>query len=312
MSQQVSSQCAVILTALPVEYQAVRRYLWQPQEEIHPEGTIYERGIFRAPNQQWEVGLVETRMGTANAAFEAGRAIDYFKPSVVLFVGVAGGLKDVAIGDVVASTKVYGYESGKEGKAFQPRPVIGLPSYRLMQRAQSEQKKEDWLHRLPIPPQTPPRVYVGAIAAGEKVVASTRSSTWKFLKQHYGDALAVEMEGYGFLQAVHGHHNIDALVVRGISDLINGKSQTDASGSQELAALHASAFTFEVLAKYSKVERNQDPHKQQQSDTKTNKYHNQFFGAVHGATIGDNPHVTINHFFNEDGQQENGNYDKEV
>jgi nucleoside phosphorylase len=249
MNQQEHSQCAVILTALPVEYQAVRHHLWHPQEEVHPESTIYERGIFRTPTQEWEVGLVETRMGTANAAFEAGRAIDYFKPSVVLFVGVAGGLKDVAIGDVVASTKVYGYESGKAGTSFQPRPAIGLPSYRLMQRAQSEQKKDDWLYRLPLPPQKRPRVFVGAIAAGEKVVSSTRSDTWKLLQASYSDALAVEMEGYGFLQAIHGHSHIDALVVRGISDLINGKSRADASGSQELAALHASAFAFEVLSK---------------------------------------------------------------
>nr|BBH86387.1 nucleosidase [Thermosporothrix sp. COM3] len=297
----ISSQhplCAVMLTALPVEYQAVRRHLWQPQEEVHPAGTQYERGLFRSPHQLWEVGIVETRMGTANAAFETGRAIDYFKPHIVFFVGVAGGIKDVAIGDVVAATKIYAYESGKEGTSFQPRPEIGQSTYRLVQRAQAEQKKADWLHRLPTVPPKPPRVFVGAIAAGEKVIASTRSATWKFLKAQYGDALAVEMEGYGFLQAVHANHHVEALVIRGISDLINGKSAADASGSQELAALHASAFAFEVLSKLKGPELRQVGSEPELSDNKpSSKYHNQFFGSVQGLTIGDNSHITIHNPF---------------
>jgi nucleoside phosphorylase len=162
---------AVVLTALPVEYLAVRAHLSDLQEEIHPQGTIYERGQFTSEGQTWEVGLVEIGAGNSGAALEAERAIVYFQPEILLFVGVAGGIKDVALGDVVASTKVYGYESGKAEQTFRPRPEIGLSSYSLEQRARAEARKARWLERLSPPlPEPRPRVFVASIAAGERVI----------------------------------------------------------------------------------------------------------------------------------------------
>jgi hypothetical protein len=88
----ISASRAVILTALPLEYRAVRAHLTDLQEELHPQGTVYEKGLFRSPDATWEVGIVEIGAGNAGAAQEAERAISYFQPRVALFVGVAGGL----------------------------------------------------------------------------------------------------------------------------------------------------------------------------------------------------------------------------
>ena len=225
---------ASILTALPVEYNAVRGFLTEINEETHKFGTVYERGNFRdSIGTVWEVALVEIGVGNVNAAVEAERAIAHFNPSISFLVGVAGGLKDVAIGDVVVARKIYGYESGKAQDDFKPRPEVFQSSYRMVQRASAEAKRADWLERLGDGTfAEPPKVHLGAIAAGEKVVASTRSSTYQFLRSVYSDALAVEMEGRGFLQATHASQPIEALVIRGISDLIDKKSEADAHGSQ--------------------------------------------------------------------------------
>lgn len=57
------------------------------------------------------------------------------------------------------------------------------------------------------------------------------------------------MEGSGFLRAVYANQDVHGLVIRGISDLLDGKETADASGSQERAAAHAAAFALQVLAK---------------------------------------------------------------
>ncbi|MEO6892000.1 MAG: hypothetical protein ABI324_23690, partial [Ktedonobacteraceae bacterium] len=98
-------------------------------------------------------------------------------------------------------------------------------------------------------PDAAPRVFVAPIAAGDSIIASTRSSLWKFLRANYSDAIAVEMEGYGFLQAARANSQLEALSIRGISDLINNKHLVDAKNIQGVAAQHASAFAFELLAK---------------------------------------------------------------
>jgi nucleoside phosphorylase len=245
---------AVFLTALPVEYSSVRKHLSDIQEDVHPQGTIYERGLFNANGQSWEVGIVEIGAGNTGAAVEAERAISHFNPDIIFFVGIAGGIKDVVIGDVVAASKVYSYESGKTGeKDFLTRPGTGQSDYALVQRAKQEARNSDWLKRLSISQDSSPAVLVAPITAGEKVISSKKSDIFKFLQNNYSDAVAVEMEGYGFLNATFSHTKVQAIVIRGISDLIDGKNDNILESEklrQEKASCHASAFAFEVLSKF--------------------------------------------------------------
>ena len=251
--------CAVILTALRVEYLAVRTHLSNLREETHPQGNVYQRGSFIANEQSWEVGIAEVGVGNVSAAIEAERAISYFNPDILFFVGIAGGIKDkdVSIGDVVVATKVYGFESGKSENQFLTRPSLCQSSHALVQRAKAEARKDEWLQRLSRIPIQQPRVFVESIASGEKVVASRESEIFQFLRTSYNDVIAVEMEGFGFLSAAFAYPNIKAIVVRGISDLVKDKNDDSVEPEQvrqERASLHASAFAFEILANFTQAD----------------------------------------------------------
>jgi nucleoside phosphorylase len=247
---------AVILTALPVEYLAVRSYLTELREDMSPLGTIYELGKFVTDKQVWEVVIVEVGVGNTVAALEAERAIARYNPEITLFVGIAEGIKGVAIGDVVVASNVYNYEVGRAAVEFIPRPSLVRSTQNLIQTANFQSGKSDWLQRLPLVPSPPPRVFIAPIASGEKVIASTASETYSYLRSNYSDVMAVDMEGFGFLSAAFAHPDIAALVIRGISDLIDSEANinTDAQeschGSASRAASHASAFAFEILANF--------------------------------------------------------------
>lgn len=301
MVQDKAIHRVVILTALAVEYQAVRTHITNLHEVVHPNGTIYEQGTLTTSLCHWEIALAQTHIGSVRAALEAERLIAYFKPSVAFFVGTAGGLKQVNIGDVVAARKIYGYESGKAQTIFLPRPELGLSTYRMVQRAIAEARKQRWIQRITPLPQSLPQVFVAPIAAGDKVLSSRHSPLWKLLQRYYDDALIVEMESYGFFQAIHANHPLEALVVRGVSNLLEEKTTSDMEGAQALAAGHASAFAFEVLsqlqpddfASASTAMRapNSPPH--QRPHAPTYQIHQQTHSGPLIAPIGDRAHVTI-------------------
>ena len=74
---------AVIFTALPVEFQEVRKFVTGCQEVKHSAGNRYEQGTFRANGRDWQIGGVETGAGDAKSAWQTERAINHYDPQVV-------------------------------------------------------------------------------------------------------------------------------------------------------------------------------------------------------------------------------------
>ncbi|WP_438453243.1 5'-methylthioadenosine/S-adenosylhomocysteine nucleosidase [Streptomyces asiaticus] len=236
------SDSLVVLTALDVEYEAVRAHLVEPRPRLHPAGTLFEVG--RLDGTPWRVALAELGDGNQGAAVLTERAITMFGPRAVAFVGVAGALKgDIQLGDVVMATHVYAYHGGKdEDGGFHSRPRVWPVRQELDQLARYARRSGTWtglLGQCP-PGTTRPAVHLKPVAAGEVVLNSADSPLRRQLRRNYQDAAAIEMEGAGVTQAAHLNAALPALIVRGISGRADGKKyDADAEGWQSRAARHA-------------------------------------------------------------------------
>ncbi|KAK1183675.1 hypothetical protein B7755_039440 [Streptomyces sp. NBS 14/10] len=243
---------AVILTALEVEYRAVRAHLEELRTVAAERGSLFEVGVFRAGQHPGtSVAIHMTGPGNPSAAALVERASALFAPRTLLFVGVAGGRKDVGLGDVVAAEAVYDYETGKDTEdAFLPRQKTHQSTYDLVQLARMIATNDEWQRGIrPAGGDTAPRprAHVKPIAAGGRVVAHQRSEVGRRLTAGAGDAVAVDMEGFGFLAGAYVNRQVDALVIRGISDLLADKDEAHDEHWQPVASRHAAAFAFELL-----------------------------------------------------------------
>ncbi|GAA0528181.1 5'-methylthioadenosine/S-adenosylhomocysteine nucleosidase [Saccharopolyspora thermophila] len=235
----------VMLTALNLEYEAVRSNVVDPQIHVHERGTRFEVGTVQGTECRVALGL--TGKGNQSAAVLAERAIQQFSPVAVLFVGVAGALWDATpLGDVVVATHVYAYHGGtSEDDGLKARPRVWEAAHELHQLASHLARVGDWTHSVPSGTRVP-KVHFGAIAAGEIVQNSRISYEANWIRNHYNDALAIEMEGAGVAQA--GHLNGSPVaIVRGISDRADGTKTTCQDNSwQPRAAANAAAFAVRL------------------------------------------------------------------
>lgn len=245
---------ALVVTALQLERVAVRHHLVD-LAAVRADGIVADVGRFAAGSLSLSVVVIETGAGNVDAALAVQKAESKWRPSQMIMTGVAGGLKDVAIGDVVASSKVYWIEGGKEAPHVRPRPDQAPVSPGLVQLARTVAADGRWRARAETAgggdwPEAGrrPAALVGPVAVGERVLADPSGRSAKLIRDSYGDALAVDMEDFGALRAAATGERAQALSVRGVSDLLSDKTHTDAAGAQPLAAANAAAFVFELLA----------------------------------------------------------------
>ena len=260
---------ALIITTVPYETRAVNAHLVHREILIGENDSHYVIGRFSDPAGEWIVVHALTAQGNSDAGLVTQKAHhDFGCFNVVMFIGVAGSLKeDIGIGSVVIGDYVYNAHSAKvEDRDILARSTSIPAAHELLDAARMLIAMGEWtdLIRSPVGMQLPaindypkgcvypPEAVIKAIASGEEVVAGTNSPRAKWLRMNINNAAAVEMEGWGVMNAARSE-NASAIIVRGISDMCAGKDHEKDRLHQPLAAAHAAAFAFSILSFRSKV-----------------------------------------------------------
>ncbi|MEV4276867.1 5'-methylthioadenosine/S-adenosylhomocysteine nucleosidase [Actinoplanes xinjiangensis] len=237
----------LFLTALDLEYEAVRDQLSDIRRSPSVSKTRFEIGSL--PGGAGDAILVLTGMGNQTSAVITERAVNFFKPAAVLLVGVAGRLKPkVSLGDIVVATHVYAYHGAAARAAgLASRPRVWDIDHGIEQAAHQLSRRygRDRGSRLS---SEVPRVHFGPVASGEILHDAPTSDPLTWIKEHYEDAVAIEMEAAGVAKA--GQLNsVPGAVVRAISDLADGtKAQTDGEDWQSRAVRNAAVFATTLAA----------------------------------------------------------------
>lgn len=231
-----------ILSPIEVEYKAVRNYL-QHIERQDVNGLLYEAGDYQGTHHSYRVIIRQTGPKNTDIALATEKVINGFKPDIILLVGIAGGVKDVTTGDVVVGTKAYGFDAGKVlDDHLAARPDTIYYDAELIEQARYMIHQDNWTQMI-ANWNGLNKVIFGPIASSDKVIASTKSPEYAVLKRNFNDTTALEMESIGFAKAAFAHREVRMMNIRGISDLLDGKSDS----AHKLAAAQAAAFAFGLL-----------------------------------------------------------------
>ncbi|MFI7543497.1 purine phosphorylase [Actinoplanes sp. NPDC049599] len=236
----------VVLTALDVEYDAVRDLLADLRQPPPVSGTRFEIGAIGGGG---EVVLALTGQGNHASAVIAERAIREFRPLAVFFVGVAGSLRPgLALGDVVVATHVYAYHgAAARADGLKSRPRVWEIDHGIDQAARQIARRVERARNLRAGAQGP-RVHFGPVASGEVLHDARVSEPLRWIREHYDDAVAIEMEAAGVAKA--GQLGAAPVaVIRAISDRADGtKSATDGRRWQARAVRNAAVFATALAA----------------------------------------------------------------
>ncbi|MCY3020630.1 MAG: 5'-methylthioadenosine/adenosylhomocysteine nucleosidase [Planctomycetota bacterium] len=241
-----------ILGAMEVEISILTKALTEPAEQSVQQ-LKFTRGMLGGRR----VVIARTGVGKVNAAIVATLLLEHFKPSEVLFTGIAGSLNpNMHPGDIVIAEKTAQHDFGdftaqglqskgtRSPVTWKRNPLFFEADKRLLALAHVSAGRLK-LQALPTSEgERTPKILRGVVVTGDVFVADG-GKKGELHKTFSADA--VEMEGAAVAQVCY-QQNVPCLVIRCMSDVADANALKDARSFGPAAAENSARLIQDLVA----------------------------------------------------------------
>jgi adenosylhomocysteine nucleosidase len=242
-----NAQRIAIMGALDQEI-AILLDSMQGKKEVHEAGLTFYTGKLKGQ----KVVVIKSGVGKVNSAYSTALLLNRYKPSKLIFTGVAGGLHPDALpGDLVIGSQLVQFDFGQvDSLGFHVSPFRKLSGGRheelfvlsdsgLVEAAKKAAGEVDFLSIS----NRKPMVFTGVIATGDLFV-SHRETAERLYSEF--EALATEMEGAAVAHICRSL-GVPFLVIRSCSDNANQQARVNFNQFVEPAAVNSASLVLKLL-----------------------------------------------------------------
>ena len=197
------------------------------------EVSIYEKIFYKGLIDNKNITLVKSNVGKVNSSRICQLLIDNFDPSLVINIGTAGSIdKILDIGDIVVGDRLvqYDFDVTPFGRKLGEIENIG-------EFIEVDKKLLNLFNDI--------NVIIGTIATGDKFIIDYEEKN--NIRNNF-NALCIEMEGASIAQ-VCLLDKVPFLVIRCITDKLDGSSKVDFETFLESSSIRAASILRKLLKK---------------------------------------------------------------
>ena len=194
---------------------------------------IFEKIFFKGKIENKNVIVVKSNVGKVNSSRVCQILIDKFNPSLIINVGTAGSVDNrLEIGDVVVADRLYQHDFDVTPFGRKIGEIENIGEY-----IKVDSNLLELFNNL--------NVVIGSIASGDKFIVDIQE---KNNIRNTFNALCIEMEGASIAQVCY-LCKVPFLVIRSITDKLDGSSKIDFETFLELSSKKAVNILKEILKK---------------------------------------------------------------
>jgi len=221
-----------IIFALKEELDALLKVL-----TLKKQYEIFDLTFYECELDNKEIVLVESGIGKVNSARTTQILIDNMKVDYIFNIGVAGAIDPgVSVCDVVIGEKLVQHDFDVTPFNYEKGQIPNVGKFI---------ESDEYLVNLARDIITDSKVHTGVIASGDIFVNDPKMSNKINTKFN---ALCCEMEGASIAQVCYLSH-IPFLVIRSISDSVNGTNELTYDDFLLLSSKMVAKFMKELLSK---------------------------------------------------------------